>query len=251
MKSSESRTPFPPHFGVFAWRYLPSRLSSLLCRPALAVRPGAFMAAPRPSSARDVRASQVSGEPLCAFAPAFDPGRFVTPRPDDATTRPPPFQQQGPLTIRKLSRLNLAALALAVYASPYRSPDQDARLASGCWLGSTGWDWLPIGFERKVSAMLPTSASPFPRLRLAQWSFFHERFSFFSSNSPPKEIPTFATTLIAAALPRRDKRLRKWPPAMEQLLPRMGSSQNPARYRHRLRARLQRHQDIGKCDWRA
>ena len=33
-------------------------------------------------------------------------------------------------------------------------PANDARLASGCWPGSTGWDWLPTGFQRKVSSCL-------------------------------------------------------------------------------------------------
>jgi hypothetical protein len=30
---------------------------------------------------------------------------------------------------------------------------RDARLASGCGPRSTGWDWLPTGFQRKVSVM--------------------------------------------------------------------------------------------------
>ena len=45
---------------------------------------------------------------------------------------------------------------------------QDARLASGCWPDSTGWARWPTGFLRKVSSMLPTSLSSFPRLSLAQ-----------------------------------------------------------------------------------
>ena len=38
-----------------------------------------------------------------------------------------------------LSRLNRMAFGLAVYASSCRLPRHDARLASGCGLGSTGW----------------------------------------------------------------------------------------------------------------
>ena len=45
---------------------------------------------------------------------------------------------------------------------------QDARLASGCWPDSTGWALWPTGFLRKVSSMLPTSLSSFPRLSLVQ-----------------------------------------------------------------------------------
>src|SRR5687768_5081802 len=56
----------------------------------------------------------------------------------------------------------------AVYASPGGSPHQDARLASGCWPDSTGWAQQPTGFLRKVSSMLLTSLSSFPRLLLAQ-----------------------------------------------------------------------------------
>src|SRR5262249_11544753 len=37
-----------------------------------------------------------------------------------------------------------------------------ARLASGCWLGSTGWDWLPTRLQRKVSEVVVTSHPPFP-----------------------------------------------------------------------------------------
>jgi hypothetical protein len=46
-----------------------------------------------------------------------------------------------------ISGLNRTALALAVYASPGGLPAQDARRASGCWPSSTGWDWLPTGFQ--------------------------------------------------------------------------------------------------------
>jgi hypothetical protein len=72
------------------------------------------------------------------------------------------------LTTLCISGLNPAASTLAVYASPDGSPHLDARLASGCRLGSTGWDLLPIGFEHKVYEVFPTSPSSFPRLRLAQ-----------------------------------------------------------------------------------
>src|SRR5262249_8077690 len=63
--------------------------------------------------------------------------------PARATTRVPPTGH--------LSSLNPAASGLAVYASPRRLHGQDARLASGRWLGVTGRDWLPSGSERTVS----------------------------------------------------------------------------------------------------
>src|SRR5271157_6232763 len=45
--------------------------------------------------------------------------------------------------------LNRTAFDLAVYASQGWSPTHHARLASGCWSGSTGRDWLPAGFHLK------------------------------------------------------------------------------------------------------
>ena len=58
-----------------------------------------------------------------------------------------------------ISGLNRTALDLAVYASQGRLPPHHARLASGCWPGSTGRDWLPAGFQRKVSSF---GYPPFP-----------------------------------------------------------------------------------------
>ena len=46
-----------------------------------------------------------------------------------------------------LSKLNSMAFGLAVYASPGSLPHHDARLASGCWSGSTGRAWLPARFR--------------------------------------------------------------------------------------------------------
>ena len=48
-----------------------------------------------------------------------------------------------------ISGLNRTAFDLAVYASQGWSPTHPARLASGCWSGSTGRDWLPAGFHLK------------------------------------------------------------------------------------------------------
>ena len=71
---------------------------------------------------------------------------------------------------------------------------QDARLASGCWPDSTGWALCPTGFLRKVSSMLLTSLSPFPRLNLAQAHFGREVRSrkHFDANSPQRVGPTDA-----------------------------------------------------------
>jgi hypothetical protein len=117
---------------------------------------------PRHMSVGDVRTSQVPGESSCAYAPALDPGRTAAPRRDGAVTRPPDRSTPRAPGELKISRLDPAALALAVYASPRRLPGRDARLASGCRLGSAGWDWLPTGLVRKVSVVRPTSLPPSP-----------------------------------------------------------------------------------------
>ena len=54
-----------------------------------------------------------------------------------------------------ISGLNRTAFDLAVYASQGWLPTHHARLASGCWSGSTGRDWLPAGFHLK-GFKLPT-----------------------------------------------------------------------------------------------
>jgi len=54
-----------------------------------------------------------------------------------------------------ISGLNRTAFDLAVYVSQGWSPIHHARLASGCWSGSTGRDWLPAGFHLK-GFKLPT-----------------------------------------------------------------------------------------------
>ncbi len=53
------------------------------------------------------------------------------------------------------------AFGLAVYASPGSLPHHDARLASGCWSGSTGWAFHPQdSYERFQSCCYISSPSP-------------------------------------------------------------------------------------------
>src|SRR5271166_5407281 len=72
-----------------------------------------------------------------------------------------------------ISGLNRTAFDLAIYASQGWLPTHHARLASGCWSGSTGRDWLPAGFHLK-GFKLPTIL-----LSRASWrdvgSFFVEK----------------------------------------------------------------------------
>src|SRR5271169_4395651 len=52
---------------------------------------------------------------------------------------------------KEISGLNHTAFDLAVYASQGRSPAPTQDSLPGCWPGSAGRDWLPAGFQRKVS----------------------------------------------------------------------------------------------------
>jgi len=50
-----------------------------------------------------------------------------------------------------ISGLNHTAFDLAVYASQWRSPAPTQDSLPGRWPGSAGRDWLPAGFQWKVS----------------------------------------------------------------------------------------------------
>src|SRR5271156_2619435 len=71
-------------------------------------------------------------------------------------------------TTTYLSGLNGTASELAVYASCGRLPEPARNTRFRLLANSAGWDWLPTGFQRKVSALYPYIASPFPKLCLAQ-----------------------------------------------------------------------------------
>jgi hypothetical protein len=120
----------------------------------------------------DDRISYVPGEPPCALALLFDPGRT------DASgllrcTGAAPAMSTAKAPAKQLSRLNHTASALAVYASQAGSPRHHARLASGCWPDSSGRAWLPAGFHRKVSRCI-LHPSSFPKFNVAQG---HSTFS--------------------------------------------------------------------------
>ena len=80
-----------------------------------------------------------------------------------------------------ISGLNRTAFDLAVYASQGWSPTHHARLASGCWSGSTGRDWLPAGFHLKGFKL--------PTILLSRAFFARCRFIFSGKND--ELIPDF------------------------------------------------------------
>lgn len=92
------------------------------------------------------------GRPSCVRpALGLRPGHRASPMrrkgaaPVETTSRAP--------TSMKLSKLYHTAFTLAVYASQGGSPRHHARLASGWWLTSTGWDFNPLGLLCEVSTM--------------------------------------------------------------------------------------------------
>ena len=122
---------------------------------ALPHRPGLWCAGVPPAlpAMEPTSSPRFLGHPF-RICPALRPrpGRRAKPvwhsgaAPADPTTKAPAFIF--------LSRFNHTASAVAVYASPAGSPPPGARLASGCRLRSTGWDWLPTGRLREVSYVL-------------------------------------------------------------------------------------------------
>jgi hypothetical protein len=116
--------PLPPVASVF--------VSPL--RPDADLGPGALVAAtPMPLVKWSRRASQVPGEPSCAYAMFLDPGGIGTTRPYSGPTRPPIRQSRRLPAGEAISGLNSTASALTVYASqwPLLTPTQDSLPAAG------------------------------------------------------------------------------------------------------------------------
>ena len=144
--------PLAPVFGLLQTRRRPAGLE-LCC-----------LAAPPPASVEVEKTGSPKflGNPRVPTPCSQTPARPDASGPYDAPARPPSKQQRRLLASINISGLNHTALALAVYASPAGSPQADARLAFRCRPDSTERDWLPAGFQRKVSVMLPKSLPPFP-----------------------------------------------------------------------------------------
>ena len=118
----------------------------------------------RPSGSpvmESTRPPRFLGHPL-HICPALGPRSGRRAKPFRHAGAVPALSTTKTPTRNNLSRLNHTASAVAVYASPTGSPPTSARLASGCRLRSTGWDWLPTGWLRKVSDAL--HLPPFPGL---------------------------------------------------------------------------------------
>src|SRR5215471_18052144 len=109
-----------------------------------------------------------------ARALLFDPGgsprhnhRALCPTLACVTILPSALGKTSASATGLISRLNHTARALAVYASPPRSPvvlHSDARLASGWWSSLAGRDLNPLD---SIARFLSTFTSSSPRLLLA------------------------------------------------------------------------------------
>jgi len=82
--------------------------------------------------------------------------------------------------VQRLPRLGLStpnsmAFRLAVYASQCGLLQPHARLASGCWSGSTGRAFHPQDSDERFQDCVLTSLSSSPKLCLAQWGQPHAR----------------------------------------------------------------------------
>jgi hypothetical protein len=164
MGCSDSRASVPSHFVSFARRLLP-RASVFVspAKPDAGLGPGVLGSGHPRAACRcrggDGRASQVPGEPWCAYALFSDPGGTAAAGRYAASAWPPHIQRRR-LPARgnfgaQSHGLGTGCLRFARWVAP-----ADARLASGCWPGSTRRESHPQG-----------SCERFPRCVRYIWFF--------------------------------------------------------------------------------
>ena len=115
----------------------------------------------------DNSASQVPGEPQCAHALFSDPARiFTLLRLFCVSMLPSSALKPWAPRIRafrgSIARPTRSLSTLHDLSHPKAAQDSVPAVAN-----FAGWDWVPTGFQRKVSNMSLYMISPFPRLSLA------------------------------------------------------------------------------------
>ena len=167
MRRSDVLPSLPPRFVVLRLA-VPLRAPAFVppSNPTPIRRPGVFGSGnPEPALRNgDDRTSQVPGEPSCVYALLSDPGRTGDIRPYDAPTRPPLCKRRRLPTTKAVFGAQSHGLDTRCLRFARCIATEDARLASRCRPDSTGRDWLPARFLRKVSVMLLTSLPPSPSL---------------------------------------------------------------------------------------
>jgi len=172
-----------PHFVAFAWRY--HGFIWLVRYPTGQMQPRRAWSW-YPGISGRVSAVETTGSPTflgnlgCAFALLSDPGRIDMSDHHDTPTRPPlcPQRRLPQMYFRgSITQLQhwLRAPCEAWSASQAGSPQHHARLASGCWSGSTGRDWIPARFQRKVSNSHHVRHPPFPSFRGARTFYLFKK----------------------------------------------------------------------------
>src|SRR5437667_10699129 len=120
-------------------------------RPDAGRGPGAFGSGSSPPAFPDGRPQGLSGSwgtPVC-LCPVLGPRQDRSARPYDVYGMAPVCGDDKGSYDEALSGLDSRASARAVYASPLRSPQDDARLASGCLASFSGGIGYPQGsYER-------------------------------------------------------------------------------------------------------
>ena len=93
----------------------------------------------------------------CSLTPAGP----ITPGRDGGRRGPRVRENEGSPRV-SISRGSMDGVDAGCLRFAVRLTPPHARLASGCWPGSTGRDWLPTRLQRKVSEVIVTSRPPFP-----------------------------------------------------------------------------------------
>jgi hypothetical protein len=144
---------------------MPSRLSSFLRQVRRRLAAGKFGTGTFPEPA--VEEMETAGRPKFLGNPdvpapcSSTPAGSTPPGHCGGSTRSPLRQRRGLPAKGNFGAqshgFSTHCLRFARWVAPL-----DARLVSGCWPSSPRRDWLPVGFQRKVSECLLTLLSPFP-----------------------------------------------------------------------------------------